>query len=154
MLEIFRGNPLFKEIADEEIESFASVFSERRIGDGMTVFMEKMPGESLFLIRKGFVRISRMIAEGEEKILLTLGPGDIFGEMALFDTTPRSATARAMGEVQLLCLKKSDFETFCDQDPKIGLKFMRNVIRIFTLRVRENEDNYQQMLKWATSDKT
>jgi CRP-like cAMP-binding protein len=149
MLEIFRGNPLFKGMSDVEIEALASFFSERRIADGFTVFIEQMPGESLFLIRKGFVRISMMVAEGDEKILVTLGPGDVFGVMALLDSAPRSTTARAIEEAQLLSLKKIDFESLCEKNPKLGIKFMRNIIRVYTGRVRENEQSYRQMLAWT-----
>ena len=71
-------SPLFKGLAAKEIEFLGSVFSARQVAEGKTVFIENMPGEALYLIKRGTVRISQMLAEGDEQILVVLGAGDIF----------------------------------------------------------------------------
>jgi CRP-like cAMP-binding protein len=144
---------LFKEMTDAEISSLAGLFAEKRIGEGLTVFLEHMPGESLFLIRKGIVRISRMISEGDEKTLVILGPEDVFGEMAILDGGPRSATARVIEEASLLSLNRSDFETFCDKNPRLGLRLLSNIVRVFSQRVRGNSEDYRTMLRWSLGEK-
>jgi CRP-like cAMP-binding protein len=119
------------------------------MAEGTTVFIENMPGESLFVIRTGSVRVSRMFAEGDEKYLVVLGPGDIFGEMAIIDGMPRSATARVAQDAELISLRKKDFESLCQSDPALCLKLVVNIVRGFNKRTREANDEYRDMLTWS-----
>jgi CRP-like cAMP-binding protein len=105
--------------------------------EGMTVFVENMPGESLFLIRQGAIKISRMLAEGDEKTLVILGAEEIFGEMAILDAAPRSATARVAEEARLLSIRKADYEVLCEQNPRLALKLTRNIVRVFSRRIEK-----------------
>jgi len=152
-LSRFQGSSLFKEMGANELAEIASLFEEKMIGEGATVFVEQMPGESLYLICEGTVKISKMIAEGEEKTLVILGPEDVFGEMALLDGAPRSATARVAENARLLAIKKKDFEVLCESNPRLGMKLMRNIVRLFSQRIRENNDEYRQMLIWSLGRK-
>jgi len=142
-------NPLFSGFTPEEIQGFSSIITDKNIAAGMAVFIEGMPGESLYLIEKGTIRISKMLAEGEEKTLVVLGVDDFFGEMAILDGAPRSATARVIEDAKLLLIRKNDFESLCDGDPKIGLKFLRNIIKVFTGRVRDSNDALRDILLWT-----
>jgi len=144
-----RENLMLQGIDDAGIARLAAVCEERQMAEGTTVFIENMPGESLFLIRKGTVRISRMFAEGDEKTLVVLGPGDIFGEMAIVDGLPRAATARVAENVELISLRKQDFESLCQSDPALALKLVINIMRSFSKRTREAGDEYRDMLVWS-----
>ncbi len=148
-LDEFRGSSLFKDMSNDELSLLARLFHEKNMEEGTTVFIENMPGESLYLIGQGTIKISKMIAEGDEKTLVILGPEDVFGEMAILDGAPRSATARVMEKAQLLSIKKSDFDKLCEANPRLGIKLMRNIIRLFSRRIRENNDEYKEMLIWA-----
>lgn len=148
-LAALKNSPLFEGLSDGEIASMEPLFEEKRIPEGKTVFVENMPGESLYLLEQGTIKISKMLAEGDERILVILGPEDFFGEMAILEKTPRSATARVAEDACLLGLQRKDFETLCEKNPKLGLKLMRNIIRIFTGRIRENGEEYREMLIWA-----
>ncbi len=148
-LDDLLGSFLFKEMTEDEIGVLAGLFSEKRMDEGVTVFVENMPGESLYLVKQGAVKISKMLAEGEERILVVLGPEDVFGEMAILDGAPRSATARVAETALLLSIKKVDFENLCETNPRLGLKLMRNIIRVFSKRVRENNEEYREMLLWS-----
>jgi len=81
-----KHSPLFAGLSDAEIELLGRFFYEKDLAEGMTIFVENMAGESLYLIEQGVVKISRMLGEGEEKILVVLGAEEIFGEMAAFDS--------------------------------------------------------------------
>ena len=142
---------LFKDLNEKEIEILASLFYEKKLSSGKTVFVEQMPGESLYLIKSGRVKISKLISEGDEKILVTLNPQDVFGEMAILDGAPRSATARVEDDAVLLSIKKSDFEKLCEAKPKVALTVMRNIVRVFSSRIRENNEEYREMLMWSLS---
>ncbi len=152
-LDAIISSPLFKGMSKEEIVCLAPLFTERAMSEGAIVFVENMPGESLFLIRKGAVKISKMIAEGEEKILVVLGTEDFFGEMALLEGERRSATARVAEDAELLSLKKSDFDALCDSNPPLALKLLRNITLAFQRRVRESEEEYRDMLLWSMGRK-
>jgi CRP-like cAMP-binding protein len=148
-LSRLKGSPLFVGLTDVEIESLAALCTEKVIPEGLTVFIENMPGESLYLIQQGAIKISKMIAEGDEKTLVILGPEEVFGEMALLDGAPRSATARAAEEARLLAIRRADFDKFCDQNPRLALKLTLNIIRMFSRRLRENNDEFRKMLLWS-----
>jgi CRP-like cAMP-binding protein len=90
-----------------------------------------------------------MFAEGDEKTLVVLGPEDIFGEMAIIDGLPRSATARVAEDAELISLKKKDFESLCQQAPELALKMVMNIVGVFSKRVREANDEYRDMLIWS-----
>lgn len=144
-----RSSSVLHGLSDEDLVRLAAVCEERQMAEGMTVFIENMPGESLFLICKGTIRISRMFAEGDEKTLVVLGPEDIFGEMAMIDGLPRSATARVAEDVELISLRKKDFDALCQNEPVLALKLVMNIVRVLTKRVRDAGDEYREMLIWS-----
>lgn len=152
-LSLLSSSPLFLGLNQEDMRELEGRFHARDISEGMTVFVENMPGESLYLIQSGIVKISKMLSEGEEQILVILGPDDVFGEMALLDGAARSATARVAENATLLALKRQDFEELCDHNPRLGLQLIRNICRVFSQRVRNNNDEYRDMMLWALGKK-
>ena len=76
-----KNSVMLQGFSNGELGKLAGFCEMRNMAEGTTVFIENMPGESLFLVKKGTIRISRMFAEGDEKTLVVLGPEDIFGEM-------------------------------------------------------------------------
>lgn len=139
-------SPLFKGLTSEEISILETKFSVKRIAEGKTIFIENMPGESLYLIKQGTVQISRMLAEGDEQILIVLGPDDVFGEMAVLDGGARSATARIAEDAVLFGFNRKEFEALADENPSLGLKVTLNIVRIFSGRVRNSQKDYRAML--------
>jgi CRP-like cAMP-binding protein len=147
--DAIRGSVMLQGMNDRDFSCLAEFCEDRQMAEGTTVFIENMPGESLFLIRQGKIRISRMFAEGDEKTLAVLGPMDIFGEMAVIDGLPRSATARVAENAELISLKKKDYEALCKSNPELALKLIMNIVRLFSRRIRETTDEYRDMLIWA-----
>ena len=144
-----KSSTMLRGFSDLDLSRLAKFCEMRKMEEGTTVFIENMPGESLFLIKKGTIRISRMFAEGDEKTLIVLGPEDIFGEMAVIDGLPRAATARVAEAAELISLKKKSLEKLCDEDASLGLKLVNNIIRVFSQRVREANEEYRDMLIWS-----
>ena len=140
------SSPLFKGMSNEDLVFLESFFTARRIQEGKTIFIENMPGESLYLIKQGTVKISRMLAEGDEQVLIVLGSDDVFGEMAVLDGGKRSATARIAEVAVLYGLTRDDFETLTEKNPVLGLKLTLNIVRIFSGRVRNSQKDYRAML--------
>lgn len=153
LLDPFKESVLFAGLSPDDLRALSPLFSQKEMAEGTAVFVENMPGESLYLIRHGSIQISKMMLDGTEKTLIVLGPEDAFGEMALIDGEVRSATARVAEKVQLLILGKGEFEAFCEENPRVGLTLLRNIVRIFSRRLRENKEEYQEMLIWALGGK-
>jgi CRP/FNR family cyclic AMP-dependent transcriptional regulator len=151
-LDNIRNSQLLNGIDDAEIQDLDSLFTNHQMGEGKTVFVENMAGESLYLISKGTVAIFKMLAEGEEKTLAVLGVGEVFGELALFDSAPRAATARVAENATILSIKKNDFDKFCQDRPAVALKLLRNIVKIFCTRLRETDSDFRDRLKIALTE--
>lgn len=146
---VIKNSIMITGFSDDELSQLASYCEMREMGEGTTVFIENMPGESLFLVKKGTIRISKMFAEGDEKTLVVLGPEDIFGEMAVIDGLPRSATARVAEDAELISLKKKELEKLCSENAALALKLVSNIVKVFSKRVREANEEYRDMLIWS-----
>ena len=139
-------SPLFKGMAAKEIEYLSSIFKLSQVPAGKTVFIENMPGESLYLIKQGTVKISQMLAEVDEQDLISLGTGDVFGEMAIIDGGDRSATARIAKNAVLYSLNREEFNILVSENPRLGLQLTLNIVRIFSARIRSAKNAYRTML--------
>ena len=139
-------SPLFENMDAGDLQKLQPLFSVKKVAEGKTIFIENMPGESLYLIKQGTVQVSRMLAEGDEQVLLVLGPDDFFGEMAVLDGGKRSATARIAEDAVLYGLSRKNFDILAEKDPKLGLVLALNIIRVFSARVRNSQKDYRAML--------
>ena len=147
------GSPLFKGMATKEVEYLNSIFTLSQVVAGKTVFVENMPGESLYLIRQGTVQISQMLAEVDEQDLMTLEAGELFGEMAVIDGGNRSVTARIVKNAVLFVLKRKDFNKLVSEQPRLGLQLTLNIVRIFSARTRSAKKDYRTMLTASLAQK-
>src|SRR5262249_53938297 len=113
----------------------ATRFFEKVYHAGDVIFEEGDPGRALFVVVEGSVEITRATAKGPV-VLNTLGPGDAFGELALIDDFPRSATARQGIDGPLLILSKSAFDAAMEGNARIAVVVSRNVARQLTIYAR------------------
>ncbi|MGH7360518.1 MAG: cyclic nucleotide-binding domain-containing protein, partial [Candidatus Methylomirabilales bacterium] len=102
--ESLKDSPIFADLSGEELQKVAGKTKEKTFAEGSTIFTENMAGQSLFLIRSGSVKISLMLGEGEERTLAILGPGECFGELAIVDGGPRTASAVVVKKAEVLSL--------------------------------------------------
>lgn len=109
--------------------------------DGTVIFREDEPGDCMYYITRGQVRISKASPKGEVHIA-TLGEGEIFGEMSLFDRLPRSATATAVGEINLLTVDKKKFFASISRDPTLAFK----ILEAMSTRTRRLNDEYTKAM--------
>jgi CRP-like cAMP-binding protein len=129
------GSPLFAGLPRRLLGRLATRFFEKVYHAGDVIFEEGDPGRALFVVVEGSVEITRATAKGPV-VLNTLGPGAAFGELALIDDFPRSATARQGVEGRLLILYKSDFDALMEGNPRIAVVVIRNVARQLTIYAR------------------
>lgn len=124
--------PFFTDLPEEEVTELADLLVMRRFGGGQVIFHHGDPGGLLYIISDGKVKISYSTQDGQEALLAILGAGDFFGEMALLDDSPRSATAEAIEATETLTLHREDFRRYLSTNPDFALhvlKTMANHIR-------------------------
>ncbi len=111
---------LFSRVDDETLARCIDSLRSRRYRRNETIFHQGDPGDSLYVIEAGSVKIVLPDPEGEEgAIIATLGPGDFFGELALLDGEEHSATAIALESTEALVLRRDTFERLVDEDPNL-----------------------------------
>jgi CRP/FNR family cyclic AMP-dependent transcriptional regulator len=130
-------SPLFAGLPRRHLARLGTRFLEKGYNPGEIVFQEGDPGRALFVVVEGTVEITQATAKGEY-VLRTLGPGDAFGELALIDDFPRSATARVASPARLLILYKSDFDALMDGSAHITNVVMRNLAHLLAIYARRN----------------
>src|SRR6476619_4021845 len=112
--------PLFSGLQRDEIQKFADLTRERAYPKGSVILCQVGPGESLFVLRAGRVKVVLVGEDGREVILGVLEPGAHFGELALIDDQPRSAHVIAMEDSQLLILRREDFRRRVEANPSVA----------------------------------
>lgn len=148
-----KDSPLFKGLATKEIEFLSGFFSAHQVPEGKTVFVENMPGESLYLVKKGTIRISQMLCENDEQILVVLGAGDLFGELAVIDSDVRMTSARVAEDAVLYGLKRKSFMTLASENPRLGMQLTLNIARTLSSKMRTAKKDYRTMLTALTQRK-
>ena len=127
--DVLRKVPLFSDLSEAELARFADVTREREYPKNSVILFEDDPGDALYIVSAGQVKVVLIGEDGREVILSVLGDGDFFGEMALIDDEPRSAHVIAMRDSQLLVLRRDDFQAQLVVQPKIGLKLLRVLVQ-------------------------
>jgi CRP/FNR family transcriptional regulator, cyclic AMP receptor protein len=125
----FRKFPLFADLDDRELSAIAAVAKSRRYGKDDVVFHADESGDVFCLIREGQVKVTMISPEGKEIILSILGPGDFFGEMALLDDEPRSATVVATEPLDLVTIWRTDFLQILAENFDITRKVLAEISR-------------------------
>ncbi len=136
---------LFEDLEDRDLLAVAERVTEKRYLKNNLIIFEEDEGHTLFVIRKGRVKISRINSSGEEVILAILGPTDFFGEVAVIDAGTRSATVTSLDEVELLCVRRKDFLSLMHQYPAVAV----SLLKLMASRLRKTD---QQIVSLSTMD--
>ncbi len=131
---------LFSGLTRPALELIARIAAEESHGLGTLIFEHGQPGDKLYVILEGRVRISRNVPGMGEEALAILGPGAVFGEMALIDAAPRSADARIHERCRLLALPKEGFEDLLFLHKDLAYEVLWRFVRMLTVRLRETND--------------
>jgi len=120
---IFRGLPL------REIERFAHLFYEHDYGAKEIVFAQGDLGDAIYLMKTGHVRLYRVTEHGKEITLAILGPGDVFGELALFEEAQRETFAETLDNAHICASSVNDFNRVMRHRPQLGMMIAREIAR-------------------------
>lgn len=131
---------LFAGLKPAALELIAKVAAEETHALGTKIFQHGDAGDKLYLILEGKVRISREVPGMGEEALAVLGPGQMFGEMALLDESPRSADARVHERCRLLAIPKDGFDDLLFLHKDLAYEVLWGIIRMLVTRLRETND--------------
>ena len=145
-LSLIKKAAIFSTLEEPEQARVAEICKEQQFKFGQTIFKEGEPGNRLFIISTGEVRISRQVPGSGEEALTVLKPGACFGEMAVFDRSDRSTDAIANTDCTLFTMTRSDFEMLLDFDRDIAYKVLWAVVRLLCERLRVANDNLRAFL--------
>ena len=138
--EHLRRLPLFARLAEPELDELARRTRQKGFKRGETIFRKDDPGTHLYLVLEGAVKIVLPGEFGQEALVALMRPGEFFGELALFDRSPRSATATALEDTGAALLSGDDFLAFLEANPaavRLVLEVLARTIRRLSDRVED-----------------
>ena len=124
--------PLFERMSPEEREELRGMMSQTTLRRGDVLFNEGDSGDRLYILLTGKVKLGHTSVDGRENLLAVLGPGEVVGELTLFDPGPRSTTATAVATTELLALEHNQLMGFIDSHPTLA----KDMLRALAVRLR------------------
>jgi len=119
------SNPLFRNLSPAELQALQRIAQERRFAAGQEIFREGAPGDGVYFVKNGLVEISS--GTGTRRIFSRLGEGEIFGEMAVIELRPRSATASAAQETGVYFLPRGEMLAFIERSPGLAFALLQQI---------------------------
>lgn len=134
-----RSLSLFADLQDRELGHLLQSLHARTYHSGETLFLEGDIGRAVFILESGKVDITRLDDKGRPATIYTVKPGEFFGEMALLEQLPRTASAVAAERSRLYLLYRSKLDGLMHRHPRVGGEIMRHLAQLLSARVRRSE---------------
>ena len=141
-LSVLRKHPIFSDLEPEAFDQLCRYARHTSLKRGSTLFSKGDPGNSLYAVISGTVKMSVSSPDGRNAILNIVGPGEIFGEMALLTGRERSADAIANSSCELFVIDRREFIPFVKSQPTLAMKF----IELLCERLRQTSDQVEQII--------
>ena len=141
-LSVLRNHPFFCDLAPEALDQLCRYAKHSTLKRGATIFSKGDPGNSLFAVISGTVKISISSVDGRNAILNLIGAGEIFGEMSVLDGQARSTDATANTGCEIFAIDRREFLPFMRNQPELAMKF----IELLCMRVRRTSDQVEQVI--------
>lgn len=135
--EVLKHLPIFEDLSLEEMKAFYLLSEAVTFQPGEILIEQGHPGQALYIIREGNLRVTKIEAGGKETLLATLPAGKYVGEMSLVDEVPTSARVTAEGVVKALKIRRDRFEHFLYGHDRVALRVYRNFVRTLSERLRQ-----------------
>jgi CRP/FNR family transcriptional regulator, cyclic AMP receptor protein len=127
--EVIRRAPLFTALDDAAATTLRESMTQVKVTKGHTLFKEGDAGDRLFVVVEGKLKLGTSSGDGRENLLSILGPGDMFGELSLFDPGPRTATATAVTDSRVLALANDQVIGWVTAHPEVSLQLLKRLAR-------------------------
>ncbi len=135
-IEVVRSATLFAGLDDESTNALVKYMKPRSLRRAAVLFHEGDSGDELYIVSSGKLKVGRESDDGRESLLSVVGPGEIIGELALFDPGPRSSTVTAVSQTELLSLKHEDLMAWLEGRPRAAM----NLLRALAQRLRRTNE--------------
>jgi CRP/FNR family transcriptional regulator len=122
---VLRQAPLFNALDEEEARALRRQMTEVKLSRGEHLFSEGDDGDCLYVVLDGKMKLTRAATDGRENLLSVLGPGDMFGELSLFDPRPRTSTASAVTDATLASLRHESLRPWLKERPEVSTHMLR-----------------------------
>ena len=142
MDDVLRRTPLFATLDQDAAASLRASMNEIELARGELLFHEGDPGDSLYVVLRGKIKLGRTSGDGRENLVAVLGPGEMFGELSLFDPGPRSAGATALVDSTLLGLSSDELTPWLAGRPDVARALLRAIAR----RLRRTNDSMSDLV--------
>ncbi len=142
--KILRKIPVFHNLKKSELAAVERILHHREYNSGEAVFYQGDPSAGMYIITRGKVQV---IFEPTRQVIAELYDGDFFGELALVDDSPRSATVIAKLDSHLLGFFQSDLLDLIERKPKLGLKIVMQLMAVISERLRKSNEQVQALQK-------
>ncbi len=153
--EVFARNPgtlrrvkIFADFSDEQLQRFVQFMGVQRVKQWTEIVKQGQEGDAMYLVLQGELRV-RIMINGKESILATLGAGEFFGEISLFDNGPRSADVVANQESLLLKISADSFNRLIQEGPDLAAPFLLAIGKTLTARIRADNKRYRDSIVFA-----
>ncbi|ADL08959.1 Crp/Fnr family transcriptional regulator [Thermosediminibacter oceani] len=141
---------IFSGLSDGDLAKIRGLVNTRHYKKGTVIFFEGEPGEAVYFIKSGKVKVYKSDDEGREYILHIFGEGDVFAEAVLLGGGPYPATAEAVEDTTVAFIKNEDLERLIGQTPDLALR----IIKVMASRLRDSQDKIKDLALKDTYDRT
>jgi hypothetical protein len=139
---------IFAEMSDEQLERFMNYMETMQVRQWTEIVKQGQHGDAMFLLLEGELRV-RMMIDGKESVLVTLNPGEFFGEISLFDQGPRSADVVANKDSILLKISDQSLQKLLAEAPDLAAPFLFAMSRTLMARIRADNKRYRDSVQFA-----
>ncbi|MBF7082440.1 Crp/Fnr family transcriptional regulator [Desulfallas sp. Bu1-1] len=146
-LHYLKKIPLFAYLNEDQLAEVEKVIIERNYQKGRIIFMEGEPGEAVFFVKSGRIKVTKQTGDGREHILHFINPGEVFAEVVMFDNGTYPATAEVIEDCTVGLIRNADMEKIISNNPGIAL----GLLKIMARRLRISQ---QQLIELALLDTT
>jgi len=147
VIELMKSLPAFEGLSQKDLVTIERILHQRRYKAGEKVFGEDMPGAGMYIVKEGEVVITKRIGEDREVELAVITERNFFGELALIDEMPRSATAVVRKDTVLLAFCKPDLENIKDRNTRVAAQIITNIARLVCKRLIKANENLEVLEK-------
>lgn len=142
MNEVLARAGIFQGVSPDAVAALVRQLEPVTFRRTEVVFSEGEPGDTLFIITAGKVKIGRKSVDGRESLITLMGPSDMFGELAIFDPGPRTSTVTALTEVKAVMMSRSVLRSWIADRPEIA----EQLLRVLARRLRRTNDNLSDLI--------
>ncbi len=140
-IEVLRNVPIFSGLSESELTDLANLARERHFKSGEFIFWEGDTPDLFYIVVEGRIKVLKHSFAGKECIIAFFGPGEMFGEVAVFQDKPYPASAQSMAETKVLGIRKTDFLSFLAGHPEVALR----IITILSGRLRDAQSRLKDL---------